>query len=385
MKTKGQEVRQEQITIKNLLRLPSYIARGVKYHAAGRIYTPKPVHSTFRVTRRCNSRCIMCSDWKRQDSDKELTLTEIAQIYKNPLFGSVEKFVLSGGEPTLREDLVQIAQTVLDACPRIKEMSLLTNGLEPTLVMEKVKELLALSDRKGLSKFSVSVSLDGHGVTCQRIRRVPQAFERVTETITRLKGLQRKTPFYLCSTCVVQPLNVNNLVQLSEFGQELGLPIIFSPVCVSNIFVKNTASDTSLTSLRLSDDQLKELKIVFNHQLQPNLMPSNVHFWREYFNIIDGEKRRLPCYLLHHFAGVDSDGTLYVCAADSSLVYGNLREAPPDKLWYSDGAREMRKRVEKYFCPRCIICCDIAFSLSQEFFYYAKSLLKEKSRKLLRR
>ena len=198
-----QEVRQDRIKKKNLLKLPLYFARGVKYHAAGHIYTPKPVSVCLNVTRRCNSRCVMCSDWKRQDSVKELTVTEIGEIFRNSLFDSVENFSLSGGEPTLREDLVEIAQTVLDSCPQIKEMSLFTNGLEPTIVVEKVQGILALPNYKSLSRLTVSISLDGYGDTHQKIRRFPQAFERATETIKRLKQLQRNTPFHLCPTCVV--------------------------------------------------------------------------------------------------------------------------------------------------------------------------------------
>ncbi len=141
MKAEAPQVRRGPITIENLLKLPLYFVRGIKYHAAGRYYTPKPLYSTLRVTRRCDSRCVMCSDWKTQDNGKELTPAEIGEIYSNSLFSSLEKFALSGGEATLREDLVQIAQTILDSCPNIREMALLTNGLQPTLVVEKVKEL----------------------------------------------------------------------------------------------------------------------------------------------------------------------------------------------------------------------------------------------------
>jgi len=222
--------------------------------------------------------------------------------------------------------------------------------------------------------------VDGYGPIHQRIRRVPQAFERVSETLNRLQMLQRETPFYLRSTCVVQPLNISNLVQISEFGQDIGLPITFSPVCISDTMVRDTFSKNSL---RLGNDYQKKLKTLFDHQLQPNLMPSNVPFWREYFKIVGGQKRRLPCFLVHHYAGLDSDGTLYMCGADSSLVYGNARDEPPEKIWYSDRAKELRKRAEKYFCPKCTICCDTAFSFRHEFFYYAGFLLKEKSRKLL--
>lgn len=382
MKARSQATRRDQITMENLLKLPSYFVQGIKHHAAGHLYTPKPLLSILGVTHRCNSRCIMCSYWKEHDSNQELTLTEIGRIYRTPLFSSLETIVLSGGEPVLREDLVQIAQATLDSCPQIKDMILLTNGLEPSLVVRKVKELLALANSKRLRQFSVSVSLDGYGATHDKIRGIPQAFEKVSETIERLKRLQHETPFYLCSTCVVQPLNISNLAELSEFGKELGLPITFSPICLSEVLVRDA---TTKDSLKLTDDHVRQLKSFFDRKRELNMQPSNVSFWREYFSITGGKKRRLPCFQLYHFAGVDSDGALWMCAADSSLVYGNVRDESPDKLWYSDKAEELRKRVEKYFCPTCTICCNPAFSLSHEFFYYAGFLLREKTRQLLRK
>jgi MoaA/NifB/PqqE/SkfB family radical SAM enzyme len=325
----------------------------------------------------------MCSDWKRHDKDNELSLNEIEQILRNPLFNSVEKFVLSGGEPTLREDLVQIAGIVLESCPRLQEMSLLTNGLDPDLVTEKIKALLQLPGLGGSGRFAVSVSLDGYGDTHEAIRRVPQAFDKVSETIRRLKEVQRETPFYLSSTCVVQHLNVRDLPQISEFGQELGLPVIFSPVCNSDAFID---SNDSWEQLRLTNDQLKEIKTLFEGPLESRLMPSNLPFWREYFHIMQGDQeRKLPCYLRYFCANVDSDGTLRMCSADSSLVYGSALDTPPDELWYSEDAKELRKRADNFYCPRCTICCDLAFCFSHEFFYYSRFLLKEKTKKLIRK
>lgn len=367
--------------MKNLIKLPYYIISGAKYHTAGRIHTPKPLYGTLHVIGRCDSKCIMCSNWRKRADERELTLAEIRQIFENPLFGSVEKFSLSGGEPTLREDLAQIAEIILDACPRVKEVLLQTNGLEPDRVTKRIKELLALPRIHKLEKLAVSVSLDGCGDIHEKIRRVPRAFERVTETIRRLQELQRTNRFYLCSTCVVQPLNLNGLVQLSDFGREIGLPVIFSPVCTSDCLVDDAGSKEAV---RLTDAQLKALKALIEGQLESRLMPSNLPFWREYFKIVGGKGRRnLPCYLRHYCANVESNGMLWMCAADSSLVYGSALDTPPDKLWYSNTAKEIRGRAGKDFCPRCAICCDLAFAFSLEFFYYAGFLLREKSRQLL--
>ncbi len=385
MKAKEQKVRQDQITLKNLLKLPLYFTRGVKYHAAGRIYTPKPIWATLHVTHRCNARCIMCSDVmctdsKRWASENELTVAEIGRIFRNPLFDSVEHFSLSGGEPTQREDLVEIAQTVLDSCPRIKNMSISTNGLESDLVVETVQRILTLPNCESLNRLTVSISLDGSGDTHQKIRKFPQAFERATETIKRLQSLESNTPLHLCSTCVVQPLNLSNLVQLQEFAKGLGLPMSFIPVWVSESFVEDT---TGNAPLRLTHQHLERLKVLIGHEMQPDLPLSNFISWQEYFKIVSGGKRRLPCFLLHHYVGVDSDGTLYTCYAYCPSGYGNARDELPDKIWYSERAKEIRGRLEKDFCPKCTICCNTALSLQEEFFYAARFLLKEKTRQLL--
>ena len=376
-----QGMRSAPITVSNLMKVPLYLARGIRYHATGRIYTPKPVYLNLRVTQRCNSKCVMCSDWKSQNSSSELTVAQIGEALRNPLFSSVEKFALSGGEPMVREELVQIAEAALDSCPRINEMLLLTNGLEPDLVMKRTRELLALHNRYGLKKFAVSVSIDGYGGVHEKIRRVPQAFERVSETIKRLKELQRDTPFYMGLVCVIQPLNVSDLVRLSDFVKELGLPITFVPVYAGDHFVKDPREQDAL---RFTAEQLDELKLIFKQRIESRLMPADVPFWREYFAIVDGQKRKMPCFLCYHYARLDSDGNLYSCYIDSSSVYGSVLDTPPDRLWFSEKTKKTRKRIERDFCPRCTIHCDMAYSFSQEFFYYAKFLLKEKSGELFR-
>lgn len=372
--------RTDPVNLRNLVRLPAYLARGLKYHAAGKLYTPKPLVVGYRVTRRCNSRCVMCSDWKTGASRGELTLSEIRETFSNPVFGSVEKFILSGGEPVLREDLVEVAEVVLDSCPGVREMVLLSNGLETSLVLEKVRALSNLAARRNLQRFAVSVSIDGCNGLHEEIRRVPQAFARVAETARKLKALQAEIPFYFHAVCVVQPLNRSGLVELAEFGSELGLPITFVPVRVGDVFVSDSDSQAAL---RFTGEQLAELRDVFAGQLEARLTPSNIPLWREYFRIVSGRRRRVPCILRRHCAGLDGDGTLYLCNAHSSLVYGSVLDTPPDKLWYSEEAKALRDRAEREFCATCTVCCDLAYTFSQEFFYYARFLATEKARSLL--
>jgi len=386
MKAEGQEIRQAQITKEDLLKLPYYLARGIKYHAAGRFYTPKPIIAALRVTYRCNARCIMCLYWKYQGDRRELTLKEIEEIFNNPLFSSIRAFGLQGGEPTLREDLAEIAQTILGACPQVKEISLFTNGLLPDLVLEKVREILALPKIKSLDKFTVSVSLDGYGNVHDEIRRVPQAFERATETIKRLKSLHQETPFSLRSTCVVQPLNVDNLVQLWDFARNIDLPISFVPLDISIAPPEFAAEHaTPQYSVRLTAEQLKQLEETFYYRLKSVLPLSSVIFWEQFFRIVGGDKRRLPCYSMHHLIDIDFDGTLHVCGISSGgeSACSSVIKEPVDKIWYSKEFKKARERRQKYVCPECSVSCNMAFSLQEEYFYAAKFMIKERIRKLL--
>ena len=350
-----------------------YIVRGSRYHAAGRIFTPKPIIASIRVTGRCNSRCVMCLEWQRGAAQRELTPSEVGHIFSNPLFASLEKVVLSGGEPTMREDLAQLADAVLESCPSIGRLVLLTNGLEPTQVEWQVRKLLELSRHKGLARVVVSVSLDGYGDIHQQIRRVPRAFERTVETITRLKSLQRQMPFILCVTGVIQPLNAQNLLPLLDFCKNQELPINLAPVCNAHFFTENTSISNIPSFTR---KQLSQLKLDFNCHLRGRMIPTNSIFLKDYLEITAGHKRRLPCLLLYHYACLASDGVLYGCTADSSLVHGNALENPADELWHSNKARAIRKRVRKELCPSCTIYCEMAATLEEEFFSYALYKLK---------
>jgi len=382
MRNKGQNARPDQITVGNLLRMPVYVARGLKYHAAGCLYTPKPLQVIFCVTRRCDSRCVMCSDWRVQGGVKELTLSEMEKVLGDALFDSVKKLSLSGGEPTLREDMVEIADIVLRSLPRLQEILLLTNGLNPDLVTAQVRGLQSLPNWEDLDRFSVSVSLDGLEGTHELIRRVPQAFERVDETIRRLQELSRASPFYISLVCVVQPLNLTNMIQVSDYAREHGLPLTFVPVCLSDGFVPDAAGKKALS---FDDEQLRYLRALFENELKSRLNPSNLPCWREYFRIVGGGMRTVPCQLLRHVVGLDADGTLYLCDTDDSLTYGSALESSPSALWYSREAEEVRRRAERNTCPKCSMCCDTAFAFAHEFFYYAGFLPKEKGRKLVGR
>ncbi len=104
-------------------------------------------HLRISVTNRCNLRCIYCHREGELSSGDEMSVDEIAGICRAFYDLGVEKVKITGGEPLIRKDIVEIVQEM----PPFKEISIVTNG---TLLSKLAYDL----KDAGLNR--VNVSLD---------------------------------------------------------------------------------------------------------------------------------------------------------------------------------------------------------------------------------
>ncbi|MCI4328710.1 MAG: GTP 3',8-cyclase MoaA [Thermoplasmata archaeon] len=103
------------------------------------------------LTQRCNLRCVFCHMEGQLVSDAELTPTEIETIVRAAVRAGVDRVKLTGGEPTLRTDIVEIVGRIARLGP---EVSMTTNGLRLAALAEPLHAA-------GLTRVNVSLpSLD---------------------------------------------------------------------------------------------------------------------------------------------------------------------------------------------------------------------------------
>ncbi|WP_415064240.1 GTP 3',8-cyclase MoaA [Bdellovibrio sp.] len=123
------------------------------------------------VTDVCNYRCAYClpQGYKKCQTSQELTLSEIARLLRAFSVLSFKKLRLTGGEPTLRDDLPEI---IREASSSGFQVGLTTNGYRLAQKVRRLKE-------SGLSL--LNVSLDSMS---------PQRFKMVTGK-DELTNLQR--------------------------------------------------------------------------------------------------------------------------------------------------------------------------------------------------
>ena len=95
-----------------------------------------PTTLNFMVNDVCNSRCKMCRVWE-QKGEREITPEELSTILRDPLFSNLRYVGVSGGEPTLRNDLPEIFRVIADK-DGIKGTGLITNALAAEQVIKQV-------------------------------------------------------------------------------------------------------------------------------------------------------------------------------------------------------------------------------------------------------
>ena len=156
-------------------------------HVGSILWKRRPIQLTFFLTRRCNARCPMCFYLSRTGSAApELTLDEIERTSAS--LGNLLWLAFSGGEPFLRDDIVEIAQTFYrNNRPAI--ILLPTNGLLPGVIRERTEAILRLCPK---STMTVKLSLDGPEAIHDELRGVPGAYRKVLETYQGLKELLGK-------------------------------------------------------------------------------------------------------------------------------------------------------------------------------------------------
>lgn len=116
-----------------------------------------PFHRTIdylrvSVTDRCNFRCVYCMPEEGSPiapKDELLTAGELLQIVRIAVRAGIRKVRLTGGEPLVRKDLVEIVRGIGEV-PGVEDLSLTTNGF-------LLKELAAPLASAGLSRINVSV------------------------------------------------------------------------------------------------------------------------------------------------------------------------------------------------------------------------------------
>ncbi len=211
------------------------------------ILAGKPLVVSFEVTSSCNADCMHCDKGGIIKDEKHLSPGEIGAIYRRLKPVAVQ---LSGGEPLLRKDIVDITRAIKQR-GGVPFLILVSNGL--LLTREKY---LALKEA-GVDQFSIS--LDFPDERHDEFRRLPGLFRRLEKTVPILTA-ERNDDIVL--NTAISKENMTILAALCDKAEEWGAYMSYS--AYSSLRTGDTSytisSEEDLRTLRTAIDELQEMK-----------------------------------------------------------------------------------------------------------------------------
>lgn len=163
------------------------------------------------VTQRCDFNCFFCHREGESNPHGVMTPEEIEAIVSTAAFLGVRKIKLTGGEPLLREDIVEVVRRI---SPYVDEVSMTTNALH---LEEKARELR----EAGLRRVNVSL----HSACPEIFKEItgwnvlPEVKEGVMAAIEA--GLR---PVKL-NMVVMKDVNDLEIPEMIDFARDLGVTL----------------------------------------------------------------------------------------------------------------------------------------------------------------
>ena len=174
-------------------------------------------HLRISVTDRCNLRCIHChregsNNWSNIKKN-EMTPDEIATIVKVAASFGVSDVKITGGEPLVRKDIVEIVEKIA-SIKEIKEISMVTNGT----LLEKYAALLK---KAGLNRVNVSL----HAITPSVFNYITGVANFSPEDVKRgiLKALEVGLKPVKINYVLFKKINYNELSKIIDFAKMYNL------------------------------------------------------------------------------------------------------------------------------------------------------------------
>jgi len=281
----------------------------------------------------------MCDIWKIKD------IRELGLEYYKKLPPSLLDINVSGGEPFLRQDIVELVKTLHEACPKAR-IVISTNGYLTDLIKDKMREILKFAPDAG-----VGISIDGIGEMHDKIRGIPGGFNLSIKTVKTLREELGMKNLRLAFTISKQ--NVEHLCKVYDLSRELGVEFTLALAQSSEFFFGGKQVEEA------PDDKI--LKEQFDYLIGKELRSwkpkrwVRAYFAKTLFDFARTGKQALPSKAGTDFFFLDPFGNVYPSVIHNSIM-GNLEQNSFPEIWDSPAADSARDKVAKASQDAWMIC-----------------------------
>jgi len=298
------------------------------------------------VTDRCNLRCTYCmaEDMTFLPKSKVLSIEEMIMVGQAFVELGVEKIRLTGGEPLVRNGVVELAQQ-LSKLNGLRELVVTTNGV----LLDKFAQ--PLSDA-GVSRVNISIdSLRGDRFkTLTRFGKLEDVLSGIEAA--RAAGFAK----IKLNAVVLKGINDDEVLTLTQFSVDHGLDISFIEEMPLGEINSHTRADTAVANLSIREQLESHFKLQASNFADAASGPSR------YLEVADSEtKIGFISPMSDNFCArcnrvrVTAEGQLLLCLGNEhSLDLRELLRENPQRLKPAIVEAMQRKPERHYFDPNDI-------------------------------
>lgn len=302
------------------------------------------------LTYRCNAKCAMCGIGDLKEWD-ELSLEKYETIFKESVWSSnVRSVNITGGEPFLRKDIVELTRLLLNNTKKIDVLVVNTNGIMTEAIIGYVKKVIPMCKRERNVNLKIYISLDGIGKSHDKIRKVSQCFEKVNHTIQKLNQLKRMYDFDIVINCTVTKDNYKNVYDVYEYACNNGVEINYTYAMVSQIYFQNKGK---VTDLKKSE---KEYFINFLRMfVETEEGAAMSSYYRNLIRMLEGEYRQVGCIFQEKGVFIHPNGNIFRCWVHDKKI-GNIKNNTLSEIWAKQNEKCTVNDIKKK-CQSCFNNC----------------------------
>ncbi len=304
---------------------------------------------------RCNCCCVMCDIWKGNHNVKQLEESDISKMLDSFRKLNTKEIVMSGGEALMHPNFFRFCGIIKT---RKIKITLLSTGL---LLKKYASEILANVDE-------VIVSLDGSRDIHDKIRNIPNAFEKLKEGVQELKELNPE--FRVTARSVIQKENYLDFPNIVDAAKDIGLDQISFLTADVTTDAFNRAElweEKKVSEIKLSIEEVKKLKeiiesLIISHSVDferkfiaesPDKIRRFYNYYAAFYGLSDFPK--ISCNAPWVSTVIEADGTVRPCFFHKKI--GNIHENDLMEILNSDESILFRKNLDMNtdsICKKCV-------------------------------
>ncbi len=317
----------------------------------------RPYKLNFCITYLCQSRCLTCNIWQIKPKG-ELTIEEIREFAKNNAY--FKWIELTGGEPFLRSDIVEIAKAFKENSKGLYILTMPTNSLcNQDMVEKKLREILSLN----IPRVAITVSLDGYRELHDKIRGIPGNYDRAISMFKRLKELKKEySNLYFVFGYTLSKFNKGEFKKTYE-GVKADIPDIryndfhINLAQVSSNYYGNPNDDIKANNPEIVGELESVLK---NREFEFGVIPMiETAFTRKLVEYAKTGYSPMKSRSLEASLFMDSYGNVYPSIMWDRKI-GNVRDVSYDlsQLWNNGEAKNIRAEIAQGKEPNQWTSCE---------------------------